>query len=93
MRLLLLLLPITILSCQTKKTGQVQQLDHLFDSLFKKDEPGGAVLIAKEGKVIYSKGFGIADIKTKEPITSQTLFNVGSITKTFVAFGILQLAK
>ena len=36
---------------------------------------------------------GIADLKTKDPISTKTLFNVGSISKTFVAFGILQLAK
>jgi CubicO group peptidase (beta-lactamase class C family) len=78
-------------SCQQPKATE-SKLDKLFDSLFKKDEPGGAVLITKDGKTIYSKGFGIADIKTKEAITPTTLFNVGSISKTFVAFGILKLA-
>lgn len=68
-------------------------LDALFSSFFKANEPGGAVLIAKDGKVIYQKGFGIADIKTKERVTPQTLFNVGSISKTFVAYGILKLAS
>jgi CubicO group peptidase (beta-lactamase class C family) len=70
-----------------------KQLDVLFDSLFKKDEPGGAVLIATDNQIIYQKGFGLADIVTKEPITTNTLFNTGSISKTFVAFGILKLAK
>jgi CubicO group peptidase (beta-lactamase class C family) len=51
------------------------------------------VLIAKNGKIIYEKGFGIEDINTKKPIGTNTLFNVGSISKTFVAYGILQLAK
>jgi CubicO group peptidase (beta-lactamase class C family) len=79
-------------SCQQPKATE-SKLDKLFDSLFKKNEPGGAVLIARDGKTIYSKGFGLADIKTKEGITSTTLFNVGSISKTFVAFGILKLAN
>ena len=68
-------------------------LDSLFNSFFKAGEPGGAVLIAKDDNVIYQKGFGIADINTKEPITTKTLFNIGSISKTFVAYGILKLAK
>jgi CubicO group peptidase (beta-lactamase class C family) len=68
-------------------------LDSLFQSYFKPGEPGGAVLLVKNNKVIYQKGFGIADIHTKKPITTKTLFNVGSITKTFVAYGILKLAK
>ncbi|QLZ69692.1 serine hydrolase [Legionella sp. PC1000] len=38
-------------------------------------------------------GFGLADMKTKQPINTKTLFNVGSISKTFVAYGILKLAK
>src|SRR5258705_6549972 len=68
-------------------------LDSLFRSYFNPGEPGGAVLLVKNNKIIYRKGFGIADIKTKEPITPKTLFNVGSISKTFVAYGILTLAK
>jgi len=92
-----LILPSVILymffiSCNEPVTTE-KQLDLLFDSLFKKDEPGGAILIAKDNDVIYQKGFGLADIKTKEAITSNTLFNVGSISKTFVSFGILKLAK
>ena len=68
-------------------------LDSLFRSYFKTGEPGGAVLLVKDNKVIYKKGFGIEDVTTQKLITTETLFNVGSISKTFVAFGILKLAK
>lgn len=67
-------------------------IDSVFSSFFKPGEPGGAVLLVKDGDLIYKKGFGITDINTKEPITTKTLFNVGSISKTFVAYGILKLA-
>lgn len=67
-------------------------MDSLFKSLFKTNEPGGAVLLAKDGKIVYHKGFGIEDIRTRKPITTKTLFNTGSISKTFVAFAILRLA-
>lgn len=70
----------------------IVQMDSLFKSYFKQDEPGGAVLLVKDGKILYQNSFGLADIHTKEPITTKTLFNVGSITKTFVAYGILKLA-
>src|SRR5688572_25218190 len=69
------------------------QLDSLFQSYFKANEPGGAVLIVKDDKIIYQQAHGIADINSREPITGKTLFNTGSISKTFVAYGILQLAK
>jgi CubicO group peptidase (beta-lactamase class C family) len=68
-------------------------LDSVFRSEFKSNEPGGAIMVVKEGKVIYQKGFGVADMNTKEPITTKILFNLGSISKTFVAFGILKLAS
>ena len=85
-------LTVICISCQQPVSTE-KQLDILFDSIFKKDEPGGAVLIATDNQIIYQKGFGLADIVTKEPITPNTLFNTGSISKTFVAFGILKLAK
>lgn len=69
------------------------QFDSLFQSYFKPGEPGGAVLLVKNGELIYKKGFGIADVNTGELITTQTLFNTGSISKTFVAYGILKLAS
>jgi CubicO group peptidase (beta-lactamase class C family) len=93
MKCIIILLAIILFSCSGAKEPVAKKLDAVFDSVFRAAEPGGAVLIAKDGKIIYEKGFGVADMKTKEPITGKTLFNVGSISKTFVAFGILQLAK
>lgn len=71
----------------------VSAMDTLMNSFFMDHEPGGAVLIAKNDKVIYKKGLGIEDIKTQAPITPQSVFNLGSISKTFVAYGILKLAE
>ncbi len=78
-------------------SGQVDasltsSLDSMFSRVFNVNEPGGAVLIARNDQIIYENGFGIADIHTKEAITPKTLFNLGSISKTVVAYGILQLA-
>jgi len=88
---LLLLTSINVFAQPDKQS--TMKLDSLFQSYFNTGEPGGAVLIVKDNKVIFEKGYGIADIQTKEPITTRTLFNIGSISKTFVAYGILNLAK
>lgn len=85
------LLPLFAAGQPANKT--TMQLDSLFQSYFKPGEPGGAVLLVKDGKIIYQNAFGIADITTKEPVTTRTLFNTGSISKTFVAYGILRLAS
>jgi CubicO group peptidase (beta-lactamase class C family) len=79
-------------NAQTGKKFSMQ-LDTLFQSYFKQDEPGGAVLLVKDGRIIYRNSFGVADINTREPITTRTVFNTGSVSKTFVAYGILKLAS
>lgn len=66
-------------------------LDEFFSSKFSSANPGGAVLAMVGDSVIFSKGYGLADVTTKEPITSRTLFNIGSVTKTFVSNAILIL--
>lgn len=67
------------------------KMDQYFSKALPADQPGGAVLVMKGDKVVFAKGFGLADMQTKDSITTKTLFNLGSISKTFVAHGILLL--
>ncbi len=84
---------ILISGCSGNKSKPLpDQIDELFSEEFKDNEPGGAVLVVLEGDTIFKKGYGISDINTKEKITPTTLFNIGSITKTFVSNTILLLA-
>lgn len=53
----------------------------------------GAVLVAENGKVIYKKGFGKANMEWNIPNTPDTRFRLGSITKQFTATLILQLVE
>ncbi len=54
---------------------------------------GFAVAIVEKDKVIYAKGFGVKDIQSKEPVTPNTLFAIGSCTKAFTASLIGMLAE
>jgi CubicO group peptidase (beta-lactamase class C family) len=51
----------------------------------------GSVLLAKEGKIIFSKGYGMADLEWNVPNSSTTRFNIASMTKQFTAASILLL--
>lgn len=53
----------------------------------------GAVLVAKDGKVVLEKGYGLADRKRNLPFTKDTVFDIGSNTKDFTKMAILQLAE
>jgi CubicO group peptidase (beta-lactamase class C family) len=52
---------------------------------------GMAIGIVQDGKLIYAKGFGLADASTNTAVTPDTIFRIGSISKTFTAIGIMQL--
>ncbi|MEP3208726.1 MAG: serine hydrolase domain-containing protein [Maribacter sp.] len=69
------------------------KLHDLFSTAFKDSEPGGSILIKKGERVIYEQHFGIANLDTNEKVTESTLFNTGSISKTFVSNGILILQE
>lgn len=50
--------------------------------------PGMAVGVIKEGEVVYMKGFGYRDVEKQLPVTSKSLFAIGSCTKSFTALAI-----
>ncbi len=63
------------------------------DSFLKENQFQGAVLIAQEGKILFARGYGFANEEDRIPNTPQTIFRIGSITKSFTAIAILQLQE
>jgi CubicO group peptidase (beta-lactamase class C family) len=55
--------------------------------------PGAAVGVIKEGKLIYTKAFGLADVDKKTPFSADMSFEIGSLSKQFTAVSILLLVK
>ena len=75
------------------KPESIQRIDQLCCDLFPQNEPGAAVLIMQGNKIVFDKGYGIADINSREPIDGNTFFNIASVSKQFTATAILQLAE
>ncbi|MBX2897703.1 MAG: beta-lactamase family protein [Cyclobacteriaceae bacterium] len=90
MRKLMLVCIVALIGCANKPSFR-QEINSVFS--FQDGTPGGAVLILKNDSVVFSSAYGLADLQSKEKITTQTLFNTGSISKTFVAYVILELAQ
>ena len=67
------------------------QIDEIFKEFQTGPRPGSAVAVIKDGSVLYKKGFGLADMETKQRIDSKTNFRLASITKQFTALSILLL--
>jgi CubicO group peptidase (beta-lactamase class C family) len=53
--------------------------------------PGAAIVVVKEGQVIHSRAYGVTSVETSVPVTTKTLFRLGSTTKMFVALATLKL--
>ncbi len=68
------------------------EMDSLF-SKYEKPNPGAAVEIVSNGKIIFSKGYGFANIEENIPINSETNFRLASVTKQFTATAILILIQ
>lgn len=67
--------------------------DATLSSVYKAAEPGAAVLVAKGGKPVYRKAFGMADMENNVPMRPEHVFEIGSITKQFTAVSILMLME
>jgi CubicO group peptidase (beta-lactamase class C family) len=55
--------------------------------------PGAAVLVVKDGKVLLKKGYGLADLDKRTPVTPETTFELASGSKPFTALAILRLEE
>jgi CubicO group peptidase (beta-lactamase class C family) len=82
-------------AAQTKTTDSDLQakVDAQLEALVKAGKFSGSVLIARDGRVLMSKGYGMANIEDETPNTPQTKFRLGSITKQFTATAIMMLQE
>jgi CubicO group peptidase (beta-lactamase class C family) len=68
-------------------------VDEVFSEWDRPGSPGCALGVAHRGRVLYEKGYGIADLDHDVPITPSTIFDIGSVSKQFTAASLLLLAE
>ena len=68
-------------------------VDELFHDFDRANSPGAAVIVIKEGKPLFAKGYGLAELEKKIPCTTNTNFRLASVTKQFTAMAVLILAE
>jgi CubicO group peptidase (beta-lactamase class C family) len=69
------------------------QADAQLSKLAADDQFSGAVLVAKDGKILWEKAYGLANRETKTPNTVNTRFRLGSMNKMFTSVAIAQLVE
>lgn len=77
---------------------KAQKLNNQIDSLIMtvmadKQGPGGAFMVAQKGKIIYQKAFGKGNLELGNNLTTESVFQLGSMTKQFTAVAVLLLEQ
>ncbi|MFX1355665.1 MAG: serine hydrolase domain-containing protein [Promethearchaeota archaeon] len=72
----------------------VEMIENLIINIMKQMQiPGLTIAIIQDGELVYSGGFGARNLEINLPMTENTLFGIGSITKSFTALAIMQLVE
>ena len=81
-------------ACRPAAVGQkAKSVDALIAGLVSGREPGAAVLVVRDGRAVYEKGFGVTDLQTSRPIDGRTNFRLASVTKAFTAAAVMLLVR
>lgn len=100
--LLLIFLAVSFLSaCSRQQAAQpdtleafTAQLDALLPDLLRRyHAPGAAVALVQDGRVAWAQGYGLADETTRAPMTTATMFQVASLSKSVTAWGVMRLVE
>ncbi len=73
-------------------TAQNEKVDKLIrKEMQERRIPGLQVAVVKQGKIVFLKSYGIADIEQSTPVTNESIFSINSCTKPFIAVALMQL--
>jgi CubicO group peptidase (beta-lactamase class C family) len=67
------------------------QIDQIFSWFKSSDSPGVAILVIKDGSIVFERGYGVADLRTLRKIDAHTNFRLASCTKQFTAMAVMLL--
>ncbi|HEY6386614.1 MAG TPA: serine hydrolase domain-containing protein [Candidatus Acidoferrum sp.] len=76
---------------QSPSSAVHRQADFMFSSFAQENAPGFAVLVRKDGRTLFEKGYGVRDLRTHAKINQYTNFRLASFTKQFTAMAIMLL--
>jgi CubicO group peptidase (beta-lactamase class C family) len=88
-KILALVLMVSPLFAQAVDSAAVDSI--VSDALTASHTPGAGVAILKDGRVVYLKGHGVRELGQSQPVTPDSLFCIGSLTKAFTAASIAML--
>jgi D-alanyl-D-alanine carboxypeptidase len=93
-RLMLLARSLALLGCLLACAAQADEIDqYAQNQLHRQHLPGFALVVIRDGRVVKMQGYGFADVERQVPVTADTVFEIGSITKQFTAMAVMLLVE
>src|SRR5678815_2150368 len=80
-------------SRETSVAPRASRVDALVADFAKPDGPGASVVVALGDSIVFARGYGLADVEHRLPVTPSTSFRLASVTKQFTAAAILSLIE
>ena len=74
-------------------SAEERRVDSLFAQYSRGNTPGVAIAVVRDGKKVLSKGYGLASLEHRVPITPSTVFDVASVSKQFTGLAIAMLVE
>lgn len=71
-----------------QSAGRTQRVDALFAGFNNQDSPGCALAVVQDGRIIYERCYGMANLDYNIPITPSSRFTIASTSKQFTAFSV-----
>lgn len=90
--------PVQAQNVPASESNDVRELEVFLDRLLaeqmaREHIPGAVIVLVKDGRIFFSKGYGFANVERRTPVApDRTIFRIGSITKVFTATAVMQLA-
>jgi CubicO group peptidase (beta-lactamase class C family) len=84
---------ISAVSAAGHPDSAVERLDRILEAAASPGGPGAAILVVKNGRVVYERGRGVTDLRTLRPIDGKTNFRLASVTKAFTAAAVMLLVR
>ena len=81
------------LAAQDTRDPYASRVDALFAELNRKPSPGVAIAVVRDGKVILRRGYGLANMEHRVPITPLTVFDIASLAKQFTGLAVAMLVS
>src|SRR5690242_5331312 len=84
-------LPVMLFAAVTARADKID--DYVNEQMQAQKIPGVAIGVIRNGKLEVARGYGLANVELKVPVTKDTVFEIGSMTKQFTAAAVMMQAE